>query len=229
MTLGLMMIVLAATVWQPPARARLRDDRWQPWWQRLGQEALSRVRGSWRRGSKAAARRRAAADVVLALSAELSTGLPLDVALRRAGADRDFMVRSVGAVRVGGDVPAALRTDAQEFDLAVLAALAAVWQVSAGSGAGLSDAAYRLGAAALQRERLRRDLASQMAGPKATARVLALLPLIGLVLGSGIGGSPFAWLLGTPAGWGVLIVGLTLEVVGVLWVRRLVGQVEKHL
>jgi tight adherence protein B len=190
---------------------------------------VAQLRGSWRRSAKAAARRRAAADVVLALSAELSTGLPLDVALRRAGEDREFMVRSVGAVRVGGDVPAALRADAAEFDLVVLAALAAVWQVSAGSGAGLSDAAYRLGAAALQRERLRRDLASQMAGPKATARVLALLPLIGLVLGSGLGGSPFGWLLGTPAGWGVLVVGVTLEVIGVIWVRRLVGSVEKHL
>lgn len=229
MAIGLALIIVAAVLWQPTALSRLRDDRWVPWWRRTMARAIAEVRGAWRRNAKAAARRRAAADVVLALSAELSTGLPLDTALRRAGEDRDFMARSLGAARVGGDVPAALRADAEEFELVVLTALAAVWQVSAGSGAGLSDAAYRLGAAALQRERLRRDLASQMAGPKATARVLALLPLIGLVLGSGLGGSPFAWLLGTPAGWAILIIGLALEVVGVIWVRRLVGRVERHL
>lgn len=226
---GLGLIIVAAVLWQPTARHRLRDAQWSPWWQRAATAATERLRGTWRRSAKIAARRRAAAEVVLALSAELATGLPLETALRRAGDGFDFMARSVGAVRVGGDVPAALRADAEEFDLVVLTALAAVWQVSAGSGAGLSDAAYRLGAAALQRERLRRDLASQMAGPKATARVLALLPLIGLILGSGLGGSPFAWLLGTPVGWGVLVVGIGLEVIGVLWVRRLVGSVEKYL
>jgi tight adherence protein B len=68
-----------------------------------------------------------------------------------------------------------------------------------------------------------------MAGPKATARVLALLPAVGLLLGSGLGGSPVAWLLGTPLGWLMLALGLGLEAVGLWWVRRLVRGVEKHL
>lgn len=183
----------------------------------------------WRRDARQTARRAAAADVVLALAAELATGLPAETALMRAGAGRDFMVGSVGAARVGGDIPAALRADGEAYELTALVALAAVWQVSAGSGAGLADAAYRLGTAALQRERMRRELASQMAGPRATARVLAVLPLVGLVLGSGLGGSPVGWLLGTPAGLAVLAAGVLLEVAGLLWVRRLVRGVERHL
>jgi Flp pilus assembly protein TadB len=38
-----------------------------------------------------------------------------------------------------------------------------------------------------------------------------------------------AWLLGTPVGWVLLALGIALEVVGLLWVRRLVAGVEKHL
>ena len=111
----------------------------------------------------------------------------------------------------------------------MLSALAAVWQVSAGSGAGLSDAAYRLGTAALQRERMRRDLAAQMAGTRTTARVLALLPVVGLLLGSGLGGSPVAWLFTTPLGLLALAAGVMLEIVGIWWVRRLVTSVERLL
>lgn len=227
--LGVALIVAGALLWGSHAQQRLRPAGSMPPWRRSLAAVAVAARRSWRKSARTAATRRAAADTVLAFSAELATGLPPETAWSRAAAGRDFARHSVGAISVAGDVPTGLRADAAEHDLAVLIALAAVWQVSAGAGAGLSDAAYRLGAAALQRERLRRDLAAQMAGPKATARVLALLPLVGLLLGSGLGGSPVAWLLGTPVGWVLLAFGIALEVVGLLWVRRLVAGVEKHL
>lgn len=227
--LGLVLIAAGALLWGGSAQQRLRPGGAASRWHRLLDVLVESVRRSWRRSARLAATRRAAADTVLAFSAELATGLPPETAWSRAAADRAFAKHSVGAISVAGDVPTALRADGADNDLAVLVALAAVWQVSAGAGAGLSDAAYRLGAAALQRERLRRDLAAQMAGPKATARVLALLPLVGLLLGSGLGGSPVAWLLGTPVGWVLLACGVGLEIVGLLWVRRLVAGVEKHL
>lgn len=223
------LVIAGAVLGSSSARVRLRPPGWLPWWRRRFDDIADRVRSTWRRNARQTARRAAAADVVLALAAELATGLPPETALMRAGADRDFMAGSVGAARVGGDIPSALRGDGEAFQLTALVALAAVWQVSAGSGAGLADAAYRLGTAALQRERMRRELASQMAGPRATARVLAVLPLVGLVLGSGLGGSPVAWLVGTPAGLAVLAAGVLLEVAGLLWVRRLVRGVERHL
>lgn len=226
---ALVLLAIGAGLSASPARARLRPLGWQPWWRRLGTRVTDRFRAMWRRSARQTAQRAAAADVVLALAAELATGLPAETALQRAGAGRDFMQGSVGAARVGGDIPAALRADGEEFELTALVALAAVWQVSAGSGAGLADASYRLGTAALQRERMRRELASQMAGPRATARVLAVLPLVGLVLGSGLGGSPVAWLLGTPVGLAVTAAGVLLEVAGLLWVRRLVRGVERYL
>ena len=231
MTLGLAsaLLLTAAALWGVSSAPRLRPPEWRPMPTRVARGIYRTLRNSWRTQARLAARRRAAADVVLSLSAELATGLPPEAALERAAAGRDFMANSLGAVRIGGDVAAALRTDAQHAGLPLLSAVATVWQVSEGSGAGLSDATARLGAAALQQERMRRDLASQMAGPKATARVLALLPAVGLLLGSGLGGSPLTWLLGTPAGWVVLAVGGALEAVGLWWVRRLIRGVEKHL
>ncbi len=223
------LLVAAAALWGVSSSHRLRPPGWRGPFARTGRWAAATIRDSWRRQARATIRRRAAADVVLSLSAELATGVPPETALLRAAEDRNFMRNSIGAVRVGGEVAAGLRADAEQWDLPVLTAVAAVWQVSEGSGAGLSDATHRLGTAALQRERLRRDLASQMAGPKATARVLALLPAVGLLLGSGLGGSPVAWLFGTPLGWLMLALGLGLETVGLWWVTRLVRGVEKHL
>lgn len=223
------IVAVAALLWGVSSAHRLRPPDWQSPGQRAVGRLVAAVRRVWRRQARLTARRRAAADVVLSLSAELATGVPPETALQRAGTGRDFMRHATGAVRVGGDVAAALRADAEENGLPVLVGVAAVWQVSEGSGAGLADATHRLGSAALQRERMRRDLAAQMAGPKATARVLALLPAVGLLLGSGLGGSPVAWLLGTPAGWALLAVGVGLEVAGLLWVRRLVRSVERHL
>ena len=146
------------------------------------------------------ARRRAGADVVLALAAELATGLPARPRPHRAAAGRPIVATAIGvAVRVGGDILTALRpTPSGRSCRCCLSALAAVWQVSAGSGAGLSDAAYRLGTAALQRERMRRDLAAQMAGTRTTARCWRCFrgrpPS-----GQRAGRLPVAWLFTTPA------------------------------
>ena len=176
-----------------------------------------------------ARQRQAAAQFVLALGDELSTGLPLETAVARAADGIPWLSHTARAAAMGGDIPQSLRLDATRHDLAVLASLSAAWQVAAGSGAGLAAAARNLGHAAVERERTRRELASEMAGPRATARVLALLPAIGLLLGSGLGGSPWTWLTGTPLGLVVLAVGLGLEILGLAWVQWLVRRVERQL
>lgn len=61
-----------------------------------------------------------------------------------------------------------------------------------------------------------------MAGPAATARILAVLPLLGLVLGLGLGADPVAVAL--DGGWGSLslFLGLLLVAVGRWWSISLV-------
>ena len=221
------LILLAGVLYGAPHRVGLRaGDTHVVRSVRHGQAAL---RHWWTRNTRADARRREAAELILGLSAELTAGLPLDVALVRAAATNPVCPHAVSAATIGGDVAAALRRDAHDQGLPVLSSLATVWQVAQGSGAGLAAATHRLGSSALAQQRLRRELAGQMAGPRATARVLAVLPVVGLILGSGLGGSPLAWLFGTPIGLVVLVLGIALDIAGLLWIRAMVTKVERRL
>jgi tight adherence protein B len=108
-------------------------------------------------------------------------------------------------------------------------AVAACWEVAHGSGAGLAASLSALADASRESERVRRDLRAGLAEPRATAVVLAGLPVVGLGLGAGLGADPFAWLLGTGAGVVVLALGILLEVVGVAWSWRIVSSLEADL
>ncbi len=68
-------------------------------------------------------------------------------------------------------------------------------------GAGLAAALDRVAAALRAEADQRDDLRAQLAGPRSTAVLLALLPVFGLVLGAGLGAHPSAVLLHTPPGW----------------------------
>lgn len=68
------------------------------------------------------------------------------------------------------------------------------------------------------------DAASQraaaLAGPRATAAVLAWLPAVGVLLGVALGADPLAVLLDGGAGTGLLGLGALLTAVGQVWTRR---------
>ena len=61
-----------------------------------------------------------------------------------------------------------------------------------------------------------------LAGPRATASVLAALPLAGIGLGALIGVNVPAVLLGTPLGWACTVGGGLLWAAGRGWSARLV-------
>ncbi len=195
--------------------------------QRIIKSVGYRLRATRRR----AACRAAAVELTAALAAELRAGQSVRPALERAAQSAPGTVcpRAVGAARLGGDVPSALRRDCDEQGLPVLRSLAALWQVGEQSGAGLAEAADRLAAAEAAGESVRRELSTQLAGPRATARVLAGLPILGLLLGSGLGASPIRWLTGTPWGLLILVAGCALEVAGIWWTSRLTRSVEALL
>jgi tight adherence protein B len=58
---------------------------------------------------------------------------------------------------------------------------------------------------------------SGMAGARATAAILAGLPIVGVLLGQLIGARPLSFLLSGHAGGWVLVVGSTLACGGLLW------------
>lgn len=67
-----------------------------------------------------------------------------------------------------------------------------------------------------------------LAGPKASARVLAWLPILGLLLGSFMGAGTLEFLTSAGLGRTLLASGFALETLGILWVRRLVRCAEKE-
>ena len=69
---------------------------------------------------------------------------------------------------------------------------------------------------------LTRELRTAIAGPRASAALLAALPLLGLAMGSGIGADPWHVLTATGTGQVLLVVGVGLEAAGLAWSARLV-------
>ena len=162
-----------------------------------------------------------------ALAAELEVGQPPVTALSRAGGEPSAWPMAVGAAQMAGDVVAALVVDARRHD--VLRQLAACWQVGADTGAGLAVSVGRLATTARAAEDVRVDLEGQLAGPRATARMLALLPLVGIAFGMMLGSDPLAWLLATTPGRLCLLGGLLLTAVGTVWTGRIAARVERLL
>lgn len=194
------------------------------------------------------AERRARIALCEALAAELRAGQPPAAALRRAvsgregsrgpagrGPDRGAegggaaaLRQAAGVAELGGDVTAALRAAAGTADRGpgepdVLHQLAACWAVAERSGAGLEVAVRRLTEGLRAQERQRAELAGELAGARATTRLLAVLPGLGLLLAAAVGAQPLAFLLGTPVGGACLLVALGLDVAGLAWTRRLVA------
>ncbi|WP_245738019.1 type II secretion system F family protein [Streptomyces sparsogenes] len=186
------------------------------------------VVGRWRRGREhdRERERRAAAVIELcgAVAGELRAGRqPVEALLATPPGhigERWGLVSA--AARFGGDVPEALRRAARSPGAEGLIGVAACWQVAVDEGAGLAAGLDRV-AGALRAERdQRQKLRSQLAGPRATAVVLALLPAIGLLMGTALGADPLRVLLHTPAGLGCLLAGCLLEWAGYAWTARVI-------
>jgi tight adherence protein B len=100
-----------------------------------------------------------------------------------------------------------------------LTRLVACWRVAATSGATLASAVDRVADALHDELELERALRTTLAGPRATVRLLAGLPVAGLVLATAIGARPLAFLFGSTAGACCTLGAGLLDTAGVLWAR----------
>ncbi|MFI7215663.1 type II secretion system F family protein [Micromonospora maritima] len=89
------------------------------------------------------------------------------------------------------------------------------------TGAPLAELLERVEADARAADRGLASAAAQAAGARATAWLLAALPLGGIGLGYAIGVDPVAVLLHTPVGGGSAVAAVVLQVGGLLWAERL--------
>ena len=194
----------------------------------LGAERVARVRRA--RAAREQERQRAG-EACAVLAGELRAGRSAAQALTAAadvatGAVRLAVLAASSSAGIGGDVPAALLGKASASAAPeLLAGLGACWQVCAGTGSGLAMAVDRLeeGLRAEQGQRL--AVAAELAGPRATAGLLACLPLAGIGLAAALGARPVHVLLHTTIGLACAVLGVGLDGLGVWWTGRLVARV----
>jgi tight adherence protein B len=149
--------------------------------------------------------RRRRLDGLSALAADLRAGLPVSDALSAFGSPE-----SAGPSRGG-------------LDRLTLLARAAVG-LAEQTGAPLAELLERIEADARTTDRGLAAAAAQAAGARATAWLLAALPLGGIALGYGIGADPVDVLLHTPIGAGCAVGAIALQIVGLAWADRLSGR-----
>ncbi|HVE96788.1 MAG TPA: type II secretion system F family protein [Pseudonocardiaceae bacterium] len=131
---------------------------------------------------------------------------------------------AAAAARLGGDVPAALRCAGPVQLRSWLDRLAVAWSLADRYGIPLADLLDAVRSDTEQRVRFAAEVHARLAGPRATAAVLAGLPLLGLALGHAVGANPLRLLSDTSAGQGLLVVGTGLACAGVLWSARLMSR-----
>ncbi|MFE7132776.1 type II secretion system F family protein [Streptomyces sp. NPDC057638] len=188
----------------------------------------------WLTAQERARRRERRAEEVIAfcgaLSGELRAGLTPGRALVWAAGSTGGLgpgeAAVVAAARFGGDVPHALRGAAGEPGAEGLVGVAACWRVAVDSGAGLAEGLDRLEESLRAERDHHRDLRARLAGPRATAALLAVLPVLGLALGTALGAQPLSVLSYTPGGWLCLFAGVALEASGLWWAVRIVRRAE---
>lgn len=166
-----------------------------------------------------------------ALAAELASGSTPITALERAAGEPPLWPRALAAAHFGESVDSGLRHDAKENPKLSpqLRQLAACWSVGVTHGAGLASSIDRLSLSVQSQFELRAVLRSELAAPRATSRMLSLLPIVGISLGYLLGADPIGWFLGSAIGAVVLTAAIGLTVIGVLWSRRIVQRVDHAL
>lgn len=161
------------------------------------------------------------------LTSELVAGRPPGAALEHCAAEWRLVAPVAEAFRVGADVPRAWREAARRPGADDLRLVAAAWQVSHRTGAGLAGALEHVTDDLRAQRATRRVVSGELASARATARLVAGLPVVALAFGSGAGGDPWAFLLGHPVGLACLGSGLGFALGGLAWIEALARQVDR--
>jgi tight adherence protein B len=99
--------------------------------------------------------------------------------------------------------------------------MAVAWQLAADHGMAISAMMRTVQADIVERQRFWTRVQASLAGARATAVILAALPVLGIALGELIGAAPIAFLTdGVIGGW-FLVAGTGLLCAGLWWADRI--------
>jgi tight adherence protein B len=181
--------------------------------------------GTALRLSALARRRRARRDradrsqeACLTVASELRSGRTPAVALAQAAAADPVLEVPRRAAAMGHDPLPSLRVVAEGHP--GYSRLVVAWQLSVSTGVPLASAVDRVATDLSVAADLVRLASAEMAPARATALVLAVLP-VGTLLAGGALGFDVGSALASPVGQATSVVGAFLAAVGLVWVERL--------
>ncbi|MDZ7930304.1 type II secretion system F family protein [Rhodococcus sp. NPDC076796] len=170
----------------------------------------------------------------------LATGIEVVIGELRVGS-HPATASAAAADECGGIASSALRGAASRARLggraadgiaasdplldAELARLAAAWRVADEHGLALAELLGAVREDMLGRRRFRERTDASLAGARATALVLAGLPILGVALGQLMGADPLRILLGGGLGGMLLLIGTALGCAGLLWTDAITSKV----
>ncbi len=172
------------------------------------------------------ARLLAALEIMIA---ELRVGAHPAHACRQAaddgggGATAEMLQMMAGRAALGGDVSGGI-TAAGGPERESWHRVAVAWRTAEQYGLPMAELLISVRADLLARSRFTARTRAALAGAKATALVLAFLPLLGIGLGQAMGAAPLTVLLGGGLGGILLVTGVALVCGGLLWSRHIVGK-----
>jgi len=180
-----------------------------------------------RRAKEAAALQAALGTLV----GELRVGAHPVVAFERAATEVDGTVadalRAVAArARLGADVSSGLHSAALQSTVPQYwKRLSATWLLAQTRGLAIVALIRAAEQDVVERERFNAGVTAGMAGARATATILAGLPVLGVGLGHLIGAQPLRFLLSGGVGGWCLVIGVTLACAGLWWSDRITDRV----
>lgn len=142
-----------------------------------------------------------------------------------AGPVHHGMSAVAARARLGADVAAGLDDVAAGSQMPMhWERLASCWRLAHAHGLSIATLMRTAQRDIVERERFSSHVEAAMAGPRATAAVLAGLPVAGIALGQLIGARPLAFLCGAGVGGWLLVIGVLLACAGLMWSDRITEQ-----
>jgi tight adherence protein B len=167
-------------------------------------------------------------ETVLTLAAGVRAGLSIRRALAEAAREVEDPMRillddALRRLDVGEPLPDVLADLAVRLGSSEASLLAALLDVHRRAGGDLPAILDEVAGIVGQRVEDRRTLRTLTAQGRASGAVLAVLPVAFVTLLSWTGGDGLGAFYRTPLGSGLLVAGLVCDVLGFLWIRRIVG------
>jgi tight adherence protein B len=166
------------------------------------------------------------ARMLASTAAELRGGVDPIAAVHAAVGDLPVAQWGPVQTAAAADIEDALWTVSTRPGGEALAEVAAAWHIADQTGSPLSIVLGRMAESVRAEVELDRDVAVEAAPARATARLMAVLPVAGLGLGLLLGVNPIRILVTTGVGAACLVTGLALACLGVWRIERIVTAAE---